>query len=146
MKSQIKKVSVKLLGIVTLVILSSFIGNDSKDENIWTAPPEANDVTNPMNGNTAATLEGKKTFNQICFVCHGDKGKGEGIAGASLTPRPANFTDERICGETDGSLFWKMTSGRAPMASYKAILTDEKRWQLVNYIRQLQENAKPKIK
>jgi len=27
----------------------------------------------------------------------------------------------------------------------KTILTDEKRWQLVTYIRQLQANAKPKI-
>jgi len=28
----------------------------------------------------------------MCTICHGDKGKGDGVAGAALNPRPGNFT------------------------------------------------------
>ena len=145
MKTKIKKVAIKLIGMTALIVLSSFTGDGTKTENSWKAPNEANELVNPMNGNVTASLEGKKIFNQMCSVCHGEKGKGDGIAGAGLTPHPANFTSETICSETDGAIFWKMTTGKAPMASYKTILTEEKRWQLVTYIRQLQANSKPKI-
>jgi mono/diheme cytochrome c family protein len=36
---------------------------------------------------------------------------------------------------TDGEIFWKMTEGRKPMPSFKKQLTDEQRWQLVNFLR-----------
>ena len=34
-------------------------------------------------------------------------------------------------------LFWKITEGRKPMPSTKKSLTEEQRWQVVNYIRTL---------
>jgi cytochrome c len=144
MNIKIINVSVQIIVILILIILSSFGGNYSNNENVWIAPNEANNAINPLKGNSSSILEGKKIFTQMCNVCHGDKGKGDGIAAAGLTPHPANFTVERICGETDGAIYWKMTTGKAPMASYKEILSDEKRWGLVNYIRQLQANAKQK--
>ena len=39
--------------------------------------------------------------------------------------------------DPDGAIFWKITNGRPPMASYKLALKDSQRWQLVNYIREL---------
>jgi len=71
----------------------------------------------------------------MCVICHGAKGKGDGIAGVSLNPKPGNFTIERIQSQTDGAIFWKLTNGKAPMAAYKEILTETQRWELVNYIR-----------
>ena len=35
--------------------------------------------------------------------------------------------------QTDGALYWMITTGRSPMPSYKAALTDNQRWELVNY-------------
>ena len=55
----------------------------------------------------------------------------------NLKPRPGNFTKDAVQLQTDGAIYWKMTEGRAPMASYKTALTEQQRWQLVNYIRQL---------
>jgi mono/diheme cytochrome c family protein len=101
----------------------------------WNAPKAAADVKNPLQSNSSAALEGKKIYMQLCVVCHGDKGKGDGVAGLSLKPKPANFTTAKIQEQSDGALFWKLTTGRSPMASYKEILTDTQRWQLVNYIR-----------
>ena len=103
----------------------------------WTAPASANKLQNPYKGNKTATAEGKKLFNQLCVVCHGNKGKGDGLAGMNLNPRPSNLTSSKVQSQTDGAIYWKITEGKAPMASYKQALTDQQRWQLVNYIRQL---------
>ena len=36
---------------------------------------------------------------------------------------------------TDGELFWQITRGRLPMPAFEDKLTDQERWQLVDYIR-----------
>ena len=103
----------------------------------WVCPAEAARVNNPFSGDSHATLEGKKTFDQLCFVCHGTTGKGDGQSAAALDPKPADFSSDRVQGQSDGSLFWKMSEGRGAMVPYKTTLTDDQRWQLVNYIREL---------
>ena len=37
--------------------------------------------------------KGETTFKTMCVACHGEKGDGNGPAGAALTPKPTNFTD-----------------------------------------------------
>ncbi len=105
----------------------------------WMAPKSADNIVNPLKGSTSATLQGKNTFIQLCVVCHGSKGKGDGIAGMALKPRPANLISSTVQSQTDGALFWKITMGHPPMASYKEILTDPQRWAVVNYIRKLKK-------
>ena len=46
--------------------------------------------------------------------------------------------------ETDGSLFWKISEGRGPMPPWKQVLTDKQRWQVVDYLRKLTQNANAK--
>ena len=36
---------------------------------------------------------------------------------------------------TDGELFWKISEGHRPMPAFKNKLSEEERWQLVDYIR-----------
>ncbi|MEI8280416.1 MAG: c-type cytochrome [Bacteroidota bacterium] len=103
----------------------------------WQAPATANSSKNPLAGNAASLAEGERIYTRYCSPCHGTTGKGDGIAAVSLNPKPADHTSALIQNETDGSLFWKLSEGRAPMPSYKAILSDEKRWALINYIRTL---------
>ena len=75
----------------------------------------------------------------MCVICHGEIGKGNGAASVALETHPANFLAIEIKNESDGAIFWKMTEGRPPMASYKTLLTDQQRWELVCYIRKLEE-------
>ena len=128
-----------LIIVVSLLFSTSFFNDFNKTFPIegteWNAPPKADLLINPLKGNVAATEAGKKTFNQLCAMCHGEKGKGDGLAGLALKPRPANYTLAKTQQQSDGVLFWKMTEGRPPMASYKTILTETQRWQLVNYLR-----------
>jgi len=124
------------------IMVFMLLGNNKivAQDKSWIAPKYANDIRNPHNGDEKAIAMGKKLFNNMCAICHGKTGKGNGVAGMSLTPRPANFLSIDVEKETDGAIFWKMTEGKAPMAAYKEILTEDQRWDVVCYIRELQKN------
>lgn len=108
----------------------------------WEVPAASAALVNPYKGDPSAVVEGKKIFVAMCVVCHGEKGKGNGAASIAIMPHPANFLSIEIEDESDGAIYWKLTEGRPPMASYKTLLTDEQRWKLVSYIRNLQEKDK----
>jgi mono/diheme cytochrome c family protein len=109
----------------------------------WVAPKDADALANPRKGHEAeAIASAKKLFATNCATCHGDKGKGDGVASAGLNPKPANFLHPEIVKETDGALFWKITNGKAPMPSWEKQLKPEQRWDLVCFIRSLQEKKK----
>ncbi|MFI5149270.1 MAG: c-type cytochrome [Bacteroidia bacterium] len=109
----------------------------------WVAPKDADAMTNPRKGHEEeAIAAGKKIFNTNCATCHGEKGKGDGVASAGLTPKPANFTHPEVVKESDGALFWKITNGKAPMPAWEKQLKPEQRWDLVCYIRSLQAKKK----
>jgi len=44
---------------------------------------------------------------------------------------------------TDGEIFYKISEGRRPMPSFKKRLTEEQRWQLVNYVRTFAPKLEP---
>lgn len=128
--------------IVGTIFLMSMSATDSKlqTKDSWVAPASADNLVNPLKGQAAAVAAGKKLYATYCAVCHGNKGKGDGIAAAGLNPKPADHTSAKVQSQTDGAIFWKITNGRAPiasMASYKSTLTETQRWQLVDFIRTL---------
>jgi len=135
-----RKVYPALISIfMVVIILSSFkiASNYSSENSDWKAPAEADTLTNPYKNDKDAWMEAESTFNNLCSICHGYKGLGDGMAGMALDPRPANFTLDRVQKQSDGAIFWKMTNGRPPMASYRETLSADQRWQLVSYIRHL---------
>ncbi len=136
------KILVSCIIIVVIEMSFNYFGRGAA----WKAPKSADAIKNPLKGNATATAAGKKLFIQMCAICHGNKGKGDGVASASLNPKPANFTSAKVQAQTDGALFWKLTNGNPPMASYKASLKENQRWQLVNYIRTLVKKKKVKSK
>lgn len=138
MKKDKKKLPKPLMALlISLSLLLMAASYPSAQQSEWKSPTEADKVINPFAGNADATAKGKKLYMTYCSVCHGNTGKGDGPAGGGLTPKAADHSSEKVQKQTDGAIFWKITNGRAPMASYKEILKDEQRWQLVNYIREL---------
>jgi glucose/arabinose dehydrogenase/cytochrome c5 len=85
--------------------------------------------------------EGEKLYNTFCVACHGKSGRGDGAPGMTFTVQPTDFQDKVIKDQRDGALFWKLTEGRGMMPSYKALLSDDQRWQLVAYIRKLSNQS-----
>ena len=124
------------------VILNAVFSNAFAQQKLWPVPKEAQIIKNPLQGNSIALADGKKLYVTNCAPCHGDKGRGDGPAAQALSPKPADHSSALIQSETDGSLFWKLSEGRNPMPGYKKILTEQQRWELVNYIRTLAKAPK----
>jgi len=103
----------------------------------WKVPPSADKVKNPVPSDADSVAAGKKTYEGNCTVCHGKTGKGDGPAAAYLKTRPSDLTDSKMWDRTDGNLYYKITEGRNSMPSYRLMLTDKQRWEVVNYIRTL---------
>ena len=93
-------------------------------------------MKNPQSG-AASVAAGKKSAETNCVTCHGASGKGDGVAAAALTPKPADWTSAKVKADPDGVLFCKMSNGKGPMPPWKH-LPEKERWDLVSYIRSLQ--------
>lgn len=122
--------------ILSLFMLICFVATGMVwQDGGWKAPESADTIKNPYTTNEAFVEAGKAVYNTYCWNCHGRSGEGDGPAGLGLDPAPADFTSEKVQAQTDGALFWKLTTGKPPMAPYKDVLSEEKRWQVVAYIR-----------
>lgn len=106
------------------------------------SPRSADTIKNPLKGNTASIAAGKLIYVKYCVTCHGDKGKGDGIAAPGLPRPPADHTSNFVQSQTDGALYWIISAGNNPMPTYKKTLTPEQRWQVVNFIRTLAKTPK----
>jgi len=101
----------------------------------WKAPAAEQAARNPV-PRKAAMRAGKKTFELNCIPCHGPAGRGDGPAAAAMTPKPKNLIAGYVQEQTDGELFWKITTGRGSMPSWRQ-LPEKERWSLIHYIRSL---------
>jgi mono/diheme cytochrome c family protein len=106
------------------------------------APASADTIKNILKGDETSIVNGKKIYIQYCVTCHGDKGKGDGIAAPGLSKPPADHSSGFVQNQTDGALFWIITRGNIPMPAYGTTLTVVQRWQVVNYIRTLAKKSK----
>ena len=102
----------------------------------WEAPPAEKAKRNPLPADAKVVDQGQKIAKINCVTCHGAKGKGDGVAAAALSPKPADWTSKKIQDESDGELFWKISNGRGSMPAWKH-LSENDRWALVRYIHSL---------
>lgn len=81
-------------------------------------------------------------FGDLCSVCHGAGGKGDGPSAAGLHPKPADFTNcKTMAGESDQTIFKIIKEGgqsvgrSTVMPSWRDSLSDDQIQSLVKYIR-----------
>lgn len=126
--------------VISAVLLSACGGGDGGSGTERQAPPaEFASATNPFEGDADAVTQGQQLFASNCAGCHGNEGAGDGAAGASLDPKPANL--QNTAKETDPAYqHWVITKGGAAaglspsMPAYEGILTDEDVWRIVTYL------------
>jgi mono/diheme cytochrome c family protein len=123
--------------IFLLIVSSLLFAAAFSQAKKFPSPPSADALVNPVKGNAEAIVEGKKIYTLYCVTCHGNKGKGDGIAAPGLSKKPADHTSDFVQKQTDGAVYWVITNGNNPMPAYKTSLTDLQRWQVINYIRTL---------
>ena len=110
----------------------------------WIAPKEADNTHNPLPPSAPTLADARTIYQTNCGPCHGDKGRGDGPAAQGLPTKPADHTSVAVQNESDGSLFWKLSEGRAPMPAYKKVFSEQQRWELILYIRSLAKTGKKK--
>lgn len=99
---------------------------------------------NPVPADEVSLARGKQLYEINCLMCHGADGKGTGTIAAFLQNKPADLTAESVAGKSDGSLFIVISAGvEGKMPALNANLTIRDRWDVVNYIRSLQQTAQP---
>src|ERR1035437_8381413 len=82
---------------------------------------------------TAGGMVGRRFLAEAA----GGKGRGGRPGGGIFNPAPRGFSLAAISGQTDGSLFWKLSEGRKPMPAFKDLTTESERWQIINFVRLL---------
>lgn len=129
-----------LLGSIGIFALSSFTYNTHQIyQERWVAPAWADTLKNPFPLEPLTLQQGEELYSVYCWSCHGETGHGDGAAGGALGVKPANFHDEGVKKQSDGALFWKMSTGRGSMPPFQESFSEEQRWQLVAYIRKLSD-------
>lgn len=95
---------------------------------------------NPIVADDVSIARGQQLYNINCAQCHGLEGLGNGIIGGALNNKPANLLSERVIGLSDGAIFLTISNGvpqRMPALNENLNIRD--RWDVVNYVRVLQQ-------
>jgi mono/diheme cytochrome c family protein len=86
---------------------------------------------------------GKAKFQQLCAVCHGAAGAGDGPAAAGLNPKPRTFADAEWQASVDDDYLRKIITEGGPAVGKSPLMTAQRGLQgsdldnVVAYIRSL---------
>ena len=133
-----KKTSLFAIALILLVASSACGSYTAVDapESLATVPPDFAGKTNLL-GPDASTA-GVAIFKTDCASCHGNTGLGDGIAGKSMDPRPANLAalNKTVA---DDFLYWRISTGveGTAMPAWHGLLDDQQIWQVIAFIRSL---------
>ena len=128
----------RLAVLFTVLIASALIAlSEEQSKAKWSAPAAEAQKKNPVAATESSLAAGRKIYSKTCLMCHGKTGDADGPAVIELNIHPAKLSDPKLATESDGSLFWKITTGKKPMPTYGKRLSETERWNLVNYVRTL---------
>jgi len=97
----------------------------------------------PTASSAEAVASGEKTYARVCTPCHGPSLDGNGPVWLSkkyMMP-PANLMAATTRARTDGYIYRYIRFGGAVMPPYGAQVTAEQAWNLIHYIRSMQEKT-----
>jgi mono/diheme cytochrome c family protein len=101
---------------------------------------EATSTPNPVPATPESLARGEVLFQRTCLPCHGATGAGDGPVAAFGLPATSLLTP-LAAGYLDGYIYNMIRFGRGAMPSYGHQIPHFDRWNIVNYVRQLQAAA-----
>jgi len=104
------------------------------------AAPVWGEFANPVAADEASLARGAVVYDRYCAVCHGPDGMGASALILEKWPALAvyNLAGEVVQGYPDTYIYGMMRVGRGLMPQYGHQITHFDRWNVVNYVRQLQ--------
>jgi mono/diheme cytochrome c family protein len=109
----------------------------------------ADRLVNPRTRTAESLNRGHWVYQTYCQVCHGERGQGDGpvsLAGGGPFPGVPSVVDPSRPHMTDGAIYGMIVEaqrmGRGLMPRYGDKIHGNDRWDLVNYVRSLQLNAR----
>ncbi len=105
--------------------------------------PVVQNLPNPVPADPASLERGEELFDRICAICHGSAGVGAEANMTQWIPLLVGFnlSGSAVAEFSDGYIYGIMRVGRGFMPPYGHQISHFDRWNIVNYIRQLQSEA-----
>lgn len=132
--------TIKKIALYSCILSSSLLFAQEKPKGKeWKVPEASAKMKSAIKADDASIKAGKEIWAQNCKSCHGVKGLGDGAKAEKIDISCGDFSSNEFQSLSDGALFYKTTEGRKPMPSFKDILSDTERWQVVCYMRTLKK-------
>lgn len=106
---------------------------------------EAGVVQNPVRADEVSLQRGGVLFDLNCTVCHGTDGRGNGPVTkfwGENARLPADLMAERASLFADDAIYTFISQGIGAMPPLRENLSERQRWDVINYLRSLQAQAK----
>lgn len=99
----------------------------------------SNKLVNPFETTPALLEQGKLLYEINCKHCHGAKGEGDGKV-ADKYPGVANLKSDAIKVVSEGHIFHVITYGKGLMGAHGSQVSEEDRWKIAKYVKELRKN------
>lgn len=125
-----------LTGLILLAFASQVSGQD------WVVPADRAGRLSIFPFNDDTRKAGEKIYLTNCASCHGSPGKNNFL---NLVPPPGDPATDKIQRNKDGELFYKVTTGRGQMPSFRSVLSGNDIWNVISFIRSFNSSYKQEI-
>jgi class 3 adenylate cyclase/mono/diheme cytochrome c family protein len=142
--TKVRAISVGVAMLALLLASGVAIDQINKDRHAshWLAPITETNQQNPIPSTYESRQQGARIFQENCSTCHGENADGNGVAGLNFKIQPANL--RAIAGtHKEGEFAYKIREGRGDMPGWELVLTDTDIWNLINYLKTLDEEPAP---
>jgi mono/diheme cytochrome c family protein len=125
--------------LIFIFLRFAAIGASAQD---WVVPEDRRGRLSTFPFSDETRKAGEKIYQVNCMSCHGTPGKGNFI---SLVPPPGDPATEKVQHNKDGEIFYKVSSGRGQMPSFKSVLSTNDIWNVISYVRSFNPSYRQEI-
>ena len=153
MKISVRSLSLSVLGLLVFGLFATLLSGQltgifaHEGHKKGHAPATAKRLQNPVQHDKQNIENGRALYEVNCNGCHAADGKGAEFNRQSKIKVP-DLTSRYVTKLADGEIFHVITHGivSSGMPAYRAKMSDQERWQLVHYLRQLSQLSQSSLK
>lgn len=114
----------------------ALLDEETEADTVFADVLEIPEVTNPVPASPESHARGEELYAMYCSKCHGVTGNGAGPSAHGISTNPRQlWAWHNADVSADPYLYWFITNGRSDMPPWGVVLSENERWDLVNYIK-----------